>query len=389
MFLPVLRLPGRPQIIVSIEDIEYLRGLHFRWTKIASILGISRSTLYRRLEEEGIELSDTYSQVSDNDLDHTIAGIKQSHPNDGERLITGHLYRLGIVLPRARIRASIHRVDPINTAIRRSITIRRRIYCVNGPNSLWHIDGHHKLIRWRFVTHGGIDGFSRTIVYLRCSTNNQAATVMASFADAVAKYGVPEQVRSDRGGENVAVWQYMLEQHHSESAVLVGSSTHNERIERLWRDVYRCVGVLFADLFREMEGEGNLSCLNEVDLFCLHSVFLPRVNSALNSFVESWNNHALSSERNLTPNQLFIEGAIRQNMTPTLPSPTPTTYGAVCPRFHELIPVPRSSFCPCDHLLHLIDRYDMLCTTIDFGYSLYRQVCQIVGDHISLCNDCH
>ena len=127
MFLPVLRLLGRPQIIVSIEYIEYLRGLHFRWTKIASILGISRSTLYRRLEEEGIELSDTYSQVSDNDLDHTIAGIKHSHPNDGERLITGHLYRLGIVLPRARIRASIHRVDPINTAIRRSITIRRRI----------------------------------------------------------------------------------------------------------------------------------------------------------------------------------------------------------------------------------------------------------------------
>ena len=126
-----------------------------------------------------------------------------------------------------------------------------------------------------------------------------------------------------------------------------------------------------------------------IDLFCLHSVFPPRVNSALDSFVESWNNHALSSERNLTPNQLFIEGAIHQNMTPTLPSPTPTTYGAVCPHFHELVPVPSSSFCPCDHLLHLIDRYDMLCTTIDFGYSLHQQVCQIVGDHISLCNDCH
>ena len=98
---------------------------------------------------------------------------------------------------------------------------------------------------------------------------------MALFADAVAKYGVPEQVKSDRGGENVAVWQYMLEQHHSESAVLVGSSTHNERIERLWRDVYRCVGVLFADLFREMEGEGNLSCLNEVYRFVLLAFSFP------------------------------------------------------------------------------------------------------------------
>ena len=142
LFLLVLRLRGRSQLLVSIDDIEYLRGLHFTWTKIASILGISRSTLYRRLEEAGIELSSTYSELSDSDVDHTIAGIKQNHPNDGERLITGHLYRLGIVLPRARIRASIHRVDPTNTAIHRSITIRiyRRIYCVNGPNSRWHID---------------------------------------------------------------------------------------------------------------------------------------------------------------------------------------------------------------------------------------------------------
>ena len=33
-------------------------------------------------------------------------------------------------------------------------------------NSLWHIDGHHSLIRWHVVVHGGIDGFSRMITYL-------------------------------------------------------------------------------------------------------------------------------------------------------------------------------------------------------------------------------
>ena len=40
-----------------------------------------------------------------------------------------------------------------------------------------HIDGHHKLINWRFVIHGGIDGFSRSIVYLKCSPNNYADIV--------------------------------------------------------------------------------------------------------------------------------------------------------------------------------------------------------------------
>ena len=255
------------------EEIEYLRGLQFTWTKTADILMISRSTLYQHLQQEGVELTRTYSDISDAELGRMVLSIKQRHPSDGERLMIGHLLHLGYIVPRARLRASLHRVDPINTALRRSIAIRRRVYSVDGPNSLWHIDGNHKLIKWRFVIHGGIDGYSRTIVYLTCSTNNEASTVMSSYMDAVSVHGLPDQVRSDQGGENVEVWQYMLEQHHSESAVLVGSSTHNERIEHLWRDVHRCVGVLYADLFRKMEDDGILSSLNEVDLFCLHVVF--------------------------------------------------------------------------------------------------------------------
>ena len=27
-----------------------------------------------------------------------------------------------------------------------------------------HLDGNHKLISWRIVIHGGIDGFSRAVV---------------------------------------------------------------------------------------------------------------------------------------------------------------------------------------------------------------------------------
>ena len=285
---PSCRSPGRPLLAVSIEDIEYLRSLQFSWTKIAQILGISRSTLYRRLEESGIQQDVQYTSISDFELDRAVEYIKNMHPNDGERLLIGHLRRMEIVVPRARVRGSIHRVDPVSTALRRSIAIRRRTYWVSGPNALWHIDGHHKLIRWRFVTHGGIDGYSRTITYLKCSTNNEASTVVAVFCDAVRKYGLPECVRSDRGGENIEVWRYMVQEHSSHSAIVTGSSTHNERIERLWRDVYRCVGVIFHNLFRTMEDEGHLDCLNEVDIFCLHYTFLPRINQTLDSFIESW-----------------------------------------------------------------------------------------------------
>ena len=195
IFLMFNRSPGRPKLEISIEEIEYLHGLKFTWTKISSLLGISRCTLYRRLKEEGINPTNTYSTVTDNDLDRIMKSIKQAHPNDGERVMIGHLHQFGITLPRSRIRACVHRVDPINTAIRRSVTVRRRVYCVSGPNALWHIDGHHKLIKWRFVVHGGIDRFSRTIVFLQCATNNRASTMMSGFYDAVTQHGLPDQIR--------------------------------------------------------------------------------------------------------------------------------------------------------------------------------------------------
>ena len=95
-------------------------------------------------------------------------------------------------------------------------------------NNLYSIDGHHKLIRWRFVTHGGIDGYSRLIVYLKCSTDNQAATVFNVFKKATDLYGIPLRVRSDQGGENILVARFMLERRgENMGSMITGSSVHN------------------------------------------------------------------------------------------------------------------------------------------------------------------
>ena len=58
-------------------------------------------------------------------------------------------------------------------------------YSVPGPNSLWHVDGHHKLIQWKIIIHGGIDGYSREIVYLKVADNNYSSTVLSAFLTAV------------------------------------------------------------------------------------------------------------------------------------------------------------------------------------------------------------
>ena len=74
---------GRSKVDVDIEDIMALKSLNYGWTKIASILGISRSTLYRRLNDEGISC-DLYTPLTSAELDEIVIDIKRNHPNDGE-----------------------------------------------------------------------------------------------------------------------------------------------------------------------------------------------------------------------------------------------------------------------------------------------------------------
>jgi hypothetical protein len=97
------------------------------------MMGISRASIYRRLDDVGIDHTCTYSNIADAALDQDVQTIKQVHPNDGKRLIASR----GIIVQCAHLRGSIHRTDPENTAIRRSIAVRRRVYNVDGPNSLW------------------------------------------------------------------------------------------------------------------------------------------------------------------------------------------------------------------------------------------------------------
>ena len=56
-----------------------------------------------------------------------------------------------------------------------------------------------RLVRWGFVVHGGIDGFSRLVVFLKCAMNNRAETVMSTFIEGTRRYGIPSRVRSDHG----------------------------------------------------------------------------------------------------------------------------------------------------------------------------------------------
>ncbi len=54
-----------------------------------------------------------------------------------------------------------------------------------------------------------------------------------------------------------------------------------------------------------------LDTTNDKDMFALHYVFLPRIQKLLDEWVEAWNNHPMRTERNMSPNQIRIEGYLK------------------------------------------------------------------------------
>ena len=138
---------GRPRLDVSSSQLEYLLHLGFSCPRIASILGVSLSTIRRRMTDFNLSVSSVYSKITDHELDVVVADIKHTFPNCGYRLMHGHLLNQGYRVTQMRIRDSLHRVDPDGSVIRWASTIQRRKYRVSSPLALWHIDGNHKLIR--------------------------------------------------------------------------------------------------------------------------------------------------------------------------------------------------------------------------------------------------
>ena len=141
----------RPQVPNSVDTSKSVFNLYidlgFTAVDVAAILGVSRSTICRRLRECGLSMQRKYCAISDQDLDDIVLTIAQQYPDCGQKMMQGHLRERGIMVQQTRIRESMRRIDPYGTDVRFRTSLRRRQYNVGYPMELWHLDGNHKLIR--------------------------------------------------------------------------------------------------------------------------------------------------------------------------------------------------------------------------------------------------
>ena len=84
---------GRPKVVIEEEKIEFLRELRFNWTQIADIFGVSRRTLYTVRSQYGMLGESSFTDISDQDLQHHVQDIK---PEIGYNMMKGVLRSRGI-----------------------------------------------------------------------------------------------------------------------------------------------------------------------------------------------------------------------------------------------------------------------------------------------------
>ena len=61
----------------------------------------------------------------------------------------------------------------------------------------------------------------------------------------------------------------------------------------VWRDVFTAVTHSYYSLFYSLEKHRFLDPINELHLYALQYVYIPRINRSLQMFKDRWNSHKL------------------------------------------------------------------------------------------------
>ena len=99
---------GAPSYYLPQCQLEFLIGIHFTVPEIAALLGVSTSTIRRRMRQYWLSIRQRYTQLANTTLDQLILlEILNEHPNSGYRMVCSYLSDRGIRISLERARDSL------------------------------------------------------------------------------------------------------------------------------------------------------------------------------------------------------------------------------------------------------------------------------------------
>ena len=97
-------LVGRPAFSIPRIVLHQLLDVNMSVPKIYRLLGVSISTIRRRMTEYGLSVHDTYSSIDDESLDRLTESVNSMYPTWGVRQMCGHLISIGHRVQYHRVR---------------------------------------------------------------------------------------------------------------------------------------------------------------------------------------------------------------------------------------------------------------------------------------------
>ena len=90
-----------------------------------------------------------FSNINDEHLKEKNSEIHQRYPKSGycEMMTLLKTDEVSLIVQRERVRKLLPEVDSGGASSQWTPAVKRRVYCVPTPNSLWHLDSNGKLIR--------------------------------------------------------------------------------------------------------------------------------------------------------------------------------------------------------------------------------------------------
>ena len=212
----------------------------------------------------------------------------------------------GIKASRSVVRLTLKFLTPRLVEQRRRRRFQRRDYVNPGPNFCWHVDGYDKLKKYGFAKHGGIDGYSRRLMWLHVGvTNNHPQVTALYFARTVSQLKiVPCLLRCDRGTENVHLekmqkfWRRNgTDMFAGVNSFLYGRSTANQRIEAFWAVLRRQCTNFWMNMFSDMVQVGLFDVSDKVHIECARFCFMGLLRKELNAMFDYWNSHYIYANK--------------------------------------------------------------------------------------------